>query len=237
MTDIDGSWSFINEYSREAYVNTASNIQIPLNTWTHLSVVFVGTTVNIYTNGILSGTNTSSNWNLGARIKSSEPLYLGRPYVLDANTAHNMFKGKIDTLRIFNRALNNLEVQALYNEHPSVEDQYKLVESSNSAKVLTKNGNPLIRHETENGPAINFVNNRDYFTTPGTSDFAFGTGDFTCEAWVKFTTQPTSTLAQYLCGLDTTGGIGFGYESGNFVFGTRAVTFDINYAHVPTVGV
>ena len=152
--------------------------------------------------------------------------------------SYSEYNGSIDTLRIFNRALNALEVQALYNEQPSVEDQYKLVESSNSTKVLTKNGNPLIRHEPENGPAIKFNNIKDYLTTPGTSDFAFGNGDFTIETWVKFTTAPTSGTTQYICGLDTSNGILFGYENGSFVFYTQSGGIMwIYYPHLPTNGI
>jgi hypothetical protein len=71
--------------------------------WSHLAIVFNGTTVQFYVNGALSSTQ-----NLSATITARpNPLRMGA----DANTSQ-FYRGLLDDVRIYNRALTPQENQA-----------------------------------------------------------------------------------------------------------------------------
>ncbi|MFM2214079.1 MAG: hypothetical protein RL427_1342 [Bacteroidota bacterium] len=78
------------------------------NTWTNLTVTYDGSNVNFYRNGILFSTfpqtgNTPTNTN---------PVRIGINSLL--NNANTM-SGKIDDIGIWNRALSQQEITAMYN--------------------------------------------------------------------------------------------------------------------------
>jgi hypothetical protein len=78
-----------------------------------------------------------------------------------------------------------------------------IVDSSANARVITRFGNPVI--STAQSPfasssSISFNgSSTDYLTTPASTDFDFGSGDFTIETWVRSTNitgnQPIFALA------------------------------------------
>jgi len=88
----------------ESYVSGTN--AIPLNTWTHLASTYDGTTLKIYVNGNLSSTKTVS----GAVQSNSNPLRIGGNYPYG-----QFFEGKIDEVRVYNRALSQGEIQTTMN--------------------------------------------------------------------------------------------------------------------------
>jgi len=75
---------------------------LALNQWSHLAIVFNGSTVQFYVNGALAATRT-----LVASITArGNPLRMGA----DANT-QQFYKGMLDDVRIYSRALTQAEVQ------------------------------------------------------------------------------------------------------------------------------
>ena len=87
-----------------------TNTTLKLNTWYHVTGVYNATaqTLDVYVNGVLdngtlSGTVPSSQFN------SSNNLQIG------AFNASGLFRGTIDDVRIYNRALSAQEVKRLYN--------------------------------------------------------------------------------------------------------------------------
>jgi len=81
------------------------------NSWNHVTFSFNGTTdvdgVKLFFNGKEVGSGSSTSAVLSG---ASHPLYIG-------TTMHStQFDGKIDQFRIFNRALNEKEINILYNE-------------------------------------------------------------------------------------------------------------------------
>jgi len=82
----------------------------PVNTWTHLAVVADTDSTRLYVNGALQetigaialGTNASANTVIGGTGEGP-------------GGDNDPFKGKIDDLRIYNRALNAAEIQADMN--------------------------------------------------------------------------------------------------------------------------
>lgn len=90
----------------------STNGALPLNVWKHVCCVRAGTALRIYVNGVLNATGTPGStapvYSFPARIGTmffngfTPPQYNG----------HN---GKIDELRIYNRALTDLEIINLAN--------------------------------------------------------------------------------------------------------------------------
>lgn len=79
---------------------------IASNTWTHVAVTFDGNANKLYINGVLVDTNQAE-----AEISSYfTNLIIG--YNTDSN---KYFKGSVDELYLYNRALSQAEVKQLYN--------------------------------------------------------------------------------------------------------------------------
>lgn len=76
---------------------------LPLNTWTYLAATYDGTNLKVYVNGVLSSTKAIS----GTIQNNSNPLRIGGnvPY-------GQFFEGRIDDVRVYNRALSLSEIQA-----------------------------------------------------------------------------------------------------------------------------
>ena len=83
------------------------NLQLPkLNAWSHLAMTFDGEVVNLYQDGVLTATTPQ---NLTPKL-ADIPLMIGRGIGLD----EGFFKGLIDELLIYNRALSHDDIIALY---------------------------------------------------------------------------------------------------------------------------
>jgi PKD repeat protein len=83
-----------------SYDSTAS---FPTNTWAHLAVTYDGSAVRHYINGQLAGTRSHT----GSVIAFTQNTVIG-----NVNTVHDRyFFGKIDEVRIYNRALSVNEIQ------------------------------------------------------------------------------------------------------------------------------
>jgi prepilin-type N-terminal cleavage/methylation domain-containing protein len=76
---------------------------LPIGEWIHIVITFDGTTLKGYTNGFLFD-KTSATFNF-----TSLPLTLAKAYL-----GENYFNGLIDELRIYNRALSDSEIKAIY---------------------------------------------------------------------------------------------------------------------------
>ena len=87
------------------YSVTASG-QLPLNTWSHLAITIDGTALRLFVNG----TQVKSTAASGTLTPSANPLRIG------GNTVWGeYFSGKIDEVRIYNRALSAAEIKADMN--------------------------------------------------------------------------------------------------------------------------
>jgi uncharacterized repeat protein (TIGR01451 family) len=102
------------------WAETESNI--PIGQWIHYSTTYDGSTIKIYTNGVLDG-QESYNGYISA---NSQPVVLGKWY---GNYNGYYFNGLIDEVRIYNRALSVDEIKAHY-------------EGKQTALTLTKTASP-----------------------------------------------------------------------------------------------
>jgi hypothetical protein len=79
---------------------------VPLNTWTHLAATYDGTTLRLYVNGSLVGSRAVAN----PLLTSTGVLRFGGNSVWG-----EFFAGRIDEVRLYNRALAVAEIQADMN--------------------------------------------------------------------------------------------------------------------------
>jgi hypothetical protein len=86
----------------------SSETPVPNDVWSHLCSVFIGETdITIYIDGVdASGSYGGSG---GQMVHSSAPLYVGHSKVWESD----FFKGTMDELRIYDRALDASEVASL----------------------------------------------------------------------------------------------------------------------------
>jgi Concanavalin A-like lectin/glucanases superfamily len=79
---------------------------LPLNTWTHLAGAYDGATLRLYVNG----TPVASQAATGAIATSVSPLRIGGNAVWG-----EYFRGRIDEVRVYNRAFSQADIQQAMN--------------------------------------------------------------------------------------------------------------------------
>ncbi|HZE56783.1 MAG TPA: Ig-like domain-containing protein [Chthoniobacterales bacterium] len=79
---------------------------IPLNTWTHVTGTYDGTTLKLYVNGILDN----------SEMFSTTPATTGQPVTIGLRgTSQYPFNGLIDEVEVFDHALTDGQVLTIYN--------------------------------------------------------------------------------------------------------------------------
>jgi len=89
-----------------AYYESPGTSQVPLNTWTHLAATYDGATLRLFVNA----QQVSSQAVTGAMVNSTSPLRIGGNAVWG-----EYFQGRIDEVRLYNRALTSTEIQTDMN--------------------------------------------------------------------------------------------------------------------------
>ena len=82
--------------------------------WYHVAMVLDGNTVSCYVNGSFAGSKPDTNYNFGTK-----DLHIGARYIDDGS---GYFKGAIDDVRIYQRALSEEEIYALAHSGPDCAD-------------------------------------------------------------------------------------------------------------------
>lgn len=85
------------------YHNATGTTNVPLNTWTHMAATLGSGTLRIYVNGVQVGTKSVGSSSMSA---STGPLRLGGNAIWG-----EFFQGRMDDVRIYNRALSSTEIQ------------------------------------------------------------------------------------------------------------------------------
>ena len=83
---------------------------IEVNNWYHIVLVRNEDTTRYYVNGAFLGNRSSDN--IGSSYHPNSNLIIGA----GRSTVDQFFKGKIDDIRIYSKALNTCEIDQLYNE-------------------------------------------------------------------------------------------------------------------------
>jgi len=82
--------------------------RLPSNAWTHLAATYNGATQRLYVNGVQVGSRAQT----GTLNVSANPLRIGGNTVW----ANEYFRGLIDEVRVYNRALSQAEIAAVSNQ-------------------------------------------------------------------------------------------------------------------------
>ncbi len=139
-----------------------------LNKWDFFVVTMNGNTLNYYKNGVLIGQNSSPSTFL---LNTNNPLYIGK----DDPGFTDYYTGKIDDIRIYNRALSYSEVVTLYNFQHSLNanagtdknicigDSIQL-NASGGPKFKWNNGT-FLSNDTISNPFTRTLNIKDYILT------------------------------------------------------------------------
>ncbi len=109
----------------------AARASLPLNTWTHLTVTYDGTTLRLYVNGTQVGSRAMT----GALLTSTGALRIGGNSIWG-----EFFQGRIDEIRVYNRALSAAEILADMNT-PVGTDTAAPVRSNGAADWRAARGN------------------------------------------------------------------------------------------------
>lgn len=181
---------------------TNTNIAVSNQGWTQVAVVCKGSTLNtcsLWKNGQPGVTTTNTNI---LNTQSNSSLVIGKSI-----SNLSPLKGSVDELRIYNRALDGAEIQALYNYAPGPNVYYKFDEGTGTSVVQDSSGvgatgsmNGMTNANWVSGKfgkALNFDGNDDYINTNDTMSIA-GLSQFTISAWIYPRTVTGTTRNIYL---------------------------------------
>ena len=166
----------------------------PLNQWSHIALVRNGNSFVGYLNGVSVVSNTIS----GALPNSTNPFNIGA-----IEGGSQPYQGSISNLRLVkgtalytsNFTPSTSPLTAVTNTKLLTCQSNRFVDNSTSAHTITASGDaavsafgPFLTSEVYdaavNGASAYFDGTIDELNTPNTSDFGFGTGAFTWEAWI-----------------------------------------------------
>jgi hypothetical protein len=114
---------------------------LPANTWTHLALTYNGSTLALYRNGNPTPVVTASA--TGTPTNTTGTLQIG------ASQYGEYFNGKIDDVRVYNRALSGMDIQALYTRIPYTAPQTQIAPTIDG-----------LLSEYADAPAITLTNSR-----------------------------------------------------------------------------
>src|SRR6476469_5012354 len=174
--------AFIGEGAEETSV--ASEEEVQRGVWTHLAVTYDCAKIRLYVNGDLAGTETVDD----GPEASSGPLRVG------CDEDNGEFAGRIDEVRIYNRALSPGEVAAdkgapLQTPQATPIAAYSFDEGEGEvATDLTGNHDGVLENtewvKGKFGSAIYLDGSNDFAEIPDSPELQL-TEEFTLEAWVR----------------------------------------------------
>lgn len=177
------------------------NYSFNVNSWYHLTITCDGTTLIVYVNGVAVNSITTATTH-------ANTLAIGQ-----TRFDNNYWIGNIGQTLVYSRALTSAEVLQNYSATRGRFDNFYTTPIDTTSLVLNLDaGNPSSysgsgttwtsltgtnnatlqngpTFDTANGGTILFDGTNDYASCASSSDFAFGTGDFTLEMWIKHGTS------------------------------------------------
>lgn len=159
--------------------------------WYNLVGTYDGTTARAYINGRLAASTTSVSGNL---FSYTNQLCIGAE---NANCDNQRLNGKVDDVRVYNRALSSADISTLYNFAPGPQIYLKLDEntgisandSSGNGNTGTFNGNTAWAIGKYGAGAI-LDGSGDYISS-SYSSINPSANNLTVEGWFKTTTPST----------------------------------------------
>lgn len=151
--------------------------------WIHVAVVRSGNTITGYKNGVSTGTQT-----LSGTIWPSTGYVAAVASGLAGDTSQD-FNGYIDNLKIssFARYTSNFT-------SPPIPSTCTDLTKNKNVGTLT-NG---VDYNFSNGGSLVFDGVNDYVKAPFSSNYNFGSGDFTVSAWINMTVLPSNNWSSFV---------------------------------------
>jgi hypothetical protein len=189
------------------YTEVGGGYTLPLGTWVHIAVVVNAGALSIYVNGTartLVGQTTSFNHtNTGNKI-------------IGAVSGGNNWNGYISNLRFLkgtalytsNFTPSTTPLTAIANTSLLTCQSNRLIDNSPNNFTITKNGDVSVQAYSPFGGVTSvptsysnyFDGTSDYLTIPASTQYNFGTGDFTVEFWINSTDTDAVIAAQLNAG-------------------------------------
>jgi hypothetical protein len=144
-------------YSGGGWVgNSFPNFNYDQNNWYNLVGVFDGSNVKFYINGILVSATPTSVATIDNCSQAGEGFHIGRYHIYDPN----YFKGKIDDIGIWNRALTQQEITAIYDNYVGCSTAniiYQTINSTDCNSYTSTSGQQYNQSGTYNEIISNYL--------------------------------------------------------------------------------
>lgn len=210
------------------------SVTFAVNTWTHVALTRAGTTMRVFLNGVLAGSATNSTdvnstlGTIGARYVEATG-YLWTGYISDLRIIKGSALYTSNFVPQFTSPLTNVtNTQLLTLQTNGSHNNSTFKDQSSFNNVITRNGN------TTNGTFSPYGDNwsnyfdgsGDYISASANALFAFGTGNFTIEAWINYTGALSGSLVPIAqsdaIGSSTNNKWFFAFNNANLFFNTHA---------------
>lgn len=86
-----------------------SSVVVPTNTWTHVAATYNGATLGVWVNGVRVGSRAVT----GRTCSNNNPLAVGAKNYPAKGLLEAFWDGRLDDIRIYNRALTGTEIRGL----------------------------------------------------------------------------------------------------------------------------
>lgn len=162
-----------------------SNTNVPVNVWHHVVCTYDGATLRIYQNGVQTGSAAHS----GTITNTNVDMFIGR----QANGIPSggiTYRGQMDEVKIFNRALNLQEVQTIFNNESVAFVNAPFCDGEGNLTLTTFNfPNATYQWTGPNG----FTSNLQNPTIIQNADSATYAGTYTLQVTSQGCTSPPQT--------------------------------------------
>jgi hypothetical protein len=189
----------------------------PTKEWVHYALVRSGNTWTLYRNGVSVATATSSAslfsttnnfFNIGGTGESGAYTHNGYISGFKITNGTALYTSNFSVPTSPATASNNTSLLLNYNNAGIVDvSSRNVMETVGDAKIVTSTR----KYGTG---SMSFDGTGDYISLPSNPLFAFGTGDFTIEAWVWTSSVSFSTQPGWIQTSDTAGGFKTTYTTG-----------------------
>jgi Concanavalin A-like lectin/glucanases superfamily/Secretion system C-terminal sorting domain len=166
------------------------------SSWYHFVLIRDGSQTIYYINNVMIGTNNSGT--VGSISYPNDTLIIGMGRRIILGMFNGAFDGKIDDIRIYNRALNPREVDMLYHEGNCTQFIYDTITTYDTitfydTTYITVTDTLLIDIEVGLAPPLD-VNTIKVFPNPSLSHITIDNGDYA--NMVGYSIEITNNLSQ-----------------------------------------
>ena len=172
---VDSSGALYWWWSGGANAITTAAGSLPVDTWTHVAIVYARGAQEVYLNGALAAQNWA-NPDRNAATANALPLQVGA----DQGVAGRYFDGQIDEVRVYGYAMSAADVLALRNEVPAPVcpvDHFVVTPAGGaSASTCTAKSFSIVAQDVNNATLASYDGTVSLLTSTARGDWAPGAG-------------------------------------------------------------